>query len=131
MSPTSAPSIPRYVSYANHLRQTFGCRVHKISIDAGFTCPNRDGSVTTGGCIYCNNASFSPTNRRLSVTEQLVNGRAFLKRRYGAKKFIAYFQAYTSTYADVGYLKALYDEALAVDDIVGLAIGTRPDCVSG
>ena len=131
MSSPSAPALtkPRYVSYSTHLRQTFGCRVHKVSIDAGFTCPNRDGSVTTGGCIYCNNASFSPGNRRLSVTEQLDNGKAFLERRYGAKKFIAYFQAYTNTYADIAYLKDLYDEALACDDIVGLSIGTRPDCV--
>lgn len=130
MSSTSAPTRPRYVSYANHLRQIFGCRVQKVSIDAGFTCPNRDGSVTTGGCIYCNNTSFSPTNRRLSVTEQLENGKRFLRRRYGAKKFIAYFQAYTNTYADIAYLKALYDEALTCDDIVGLSIGTRPDCVA-
>ncbi len=130
MSFTSAPTCPRYVSYAAHLRQTFGCRVQKVSIDAGFTCPNRDGSVTTGGCIYCNNASFSPGNRRLSVTEQLENGKRFLQRRYGAKKFIAYFQAYTNTYADVAALRRLYDEALACDDIVGLSIGTRPDCVS-
>lgn len=129
MSSTSAPTKSRYVSYASHLRHTFGCRVHKVSIDAGFTCPNRDGSVTTGGCIYCNNASFSPGNRRQSVTEQLEKGKVFLQRRYGAKKFIAYFQAYTNTYADVAYLKDLYDEALACDDIVGLSIGTRPDCV--
>lgn len=106
-----------------------GCRVHKVSIDAGFTCPNRDGSVTTGGCIYCNNTSFSPANRRLSITEQVENGKAFLQRRYGAEKFIAYFQAYTNTYADSAYLQDLYDEALACDDIVGLSIGTRPDCV--
>ncbi len=129
MSSPSAPTKLRYVSYSSHLRQTFGCRVHKVSIDAGFTCPNRDGSVTTGGCIYCNNNSFSPGNRRLSVTEQLENGKAFLQRRYGAEKFIAYFQAYTNTYADIAYLKALYDEALACDNIVGLSIGTRPDCV--
>ena len=129
MLPTPAPAIPRYVRYATYLRQTFGCRVHKVSIDAGFTCPNRDGSVATGGCIYCNNASFSPGNRRLSVTEQLANGKAFLQRRYGAKKFIAYFQAYTNTHADIAYLKDLYDEALACNDIVGLSIGTRPDCV--
>lgn len=129
MSSISAPTRPRYVSYAAHLRQTFGCRVQKVSIDAGFTCPNRDGSVTTGGCIYCNNTSFSPANRRLSVTEQLEDGKRFLRKRYGAKKFIAYFQAYTNTYADIADLKALYDEALACDDIVGLSIGTRPDCV--
>ena len=130
MPQTSAPTQSRYRRFTSHLRQTFGCRVHKVSIDAGFTCPNRDGSVANGGCIYCNNASFSPGNRRLSVTEQLEQGKAFLRRRYRAQQFIAYFQAYTNTYGDVQYLKRLYDEALASDDIVGLAIGTRPDCVS-
>jgi radical SAM protein (TIGR01212 family) len=121
---------PRYNNFTTHLRQTFGCRVHKVSIDAGFTCPNRDGSVAVGGCIYCNNASFSPGNKRLSVTEQLEQGKPFLRRRYGATKFIAYFQAYTNTYRDIEYLKRLYDEALACEDIVGLSIGTRPDCVA-
>ena len=78
------PSRRRYVHFTDHLRQTFGCSVYKVSIDAGFTCPNRDGSVTVGGCIYCNNTSFSPGNRRLSVTEQLERGKQFLRRRYGA-----------------------------------------------
>jgi uncharacterized protein len=119
----------RYVRFTDHLRATFGCRVHKVSIDAGFTCPNRDGTVTVGGCIYCNNVSFSPGNRRLSVTEQVSQGTHFLRQRYGAEKFIAYFQAYTNTYADAQHLRQLYDEALACEDIVGLAIGTRPDCV--
>ncbi len=123
------PSRRRYVHFTDHLRQTFGCSVYKVSIDASFTCPNRDGSVTVGGCIYCNNTSFSPGNRRLSVTEQLERGKQFLRRRYGAQKFLAYFQAYTNTYGGVQQLKALYDEALASDDIVGLSIGTRPDCV--
>ncbi len=123
------PSRRRYVHFTDHLRQTFGCSVYKVSIDAGFTCPNRDGSVTVGGCIYCNNTSFSPGNRRLSVTEQLERGKQFLRRRYGAQKFLAYFQAYTNTYGGVQQLKVLYDEALASDDIVGLSIGTRPDCV--
>jgi hypothetical protein len=121
---------PRYNNFTTHLRQTFGCRVHKVSIDAGFTCPNRDGSVAVGGCIYCNNASFSPGNKRLSVTEQLEQGKPVLRRRYGATKFIAYFQAYTNTYRDIEHLKRLYDEALACEDIVGLSIGTRPDCVA-
>src|ERR671923_2972255 len=128
----SHPSVaagPRYVRFADHLRRTFGCRVHKVCIDAGFTCPNRDGTVAVGGCIYCNNASFSPGNRRLSVTAQLEQGKHFLRQRYGAQKFIAYFQAYTNTYGDVQVLQSLYDEALACEDIVGLAIGTRPDCV--
>ena len=116
-------------AFTDHLRHIFGCRVHKVSIDAGFTCPNRDGTVAVGGCIYCNNASFSPGNRRLSVTAQLEQGKRFLRQRYGAQKFIAYFQAYTNTYGDVQVLQSLYDEALACEDIVGLAIGTRPDCV--
>jgi radical SAM protein (TIGR01212 family) len=122
-------SQTRYVRFADHLRQTFVCRVHKVCIDAGFTCPNRDGTVTAGGCIYCNNASFSSGNRRLSVAEQLEQGKRFLRKRYNAQKFIAYFQAYTNTYGDVRRLKSLYDEALASEDIVGLSIGTRPDCV--
>jgi radical SAM protein (TIGR01212 family) len=121
---------PRYKNFTTHLRQTFGCRVHNVSIDAGFTCPNRDGSVAVGGCIYCNNASFSPGNKRRSVTEQLEQGKQFLRRRYGATKFIAYFQAYTNTYRDIEQLQSLYDEALACEDIVGLSIGTRPDCVA-
>jgi uncharacterized protein len=119
----------RYVRFVDHLRHTFGCRVHKVALDVGFTCPNRDGTVTVGGCIYCNNASFSPGDRRLSVTEQLAQGKRFLRQRYGAQKFIAYFQAYTNTYGDVHRLRDLYDAALASEDIVGLAIGTRPDCV--
>jgi radical SAM protein (TIGR01212 family) len=119
----------RYLSFTAHLRQTFACRVHKIGIDAGFTCPNRDGAVAVGGCIYCNNTSFSPGNRRLSVAEQVEQGKRFLRKRYRARKFIAYFQAYTNTYGDVQRLKSLYDEALASEDVVGLSIGTRPDCV--
>jgi uncharacterized protein len=119
----------RYVRFTDHLRQTFACRVHKVCIDAGFTCPNRDGTLAVGGCIYCNNVSFSPGNRRLSVTEQVERGKRFLRQRYGAEQFIAYFQAYTNTYGDVRLLQRLYDEALACEDIVGLSIGTRPDCV--
>ena len=119
----------RYVRFADHLRHTFDCRVHKVSLDVGFTCPNRDGTVAVGGCIYCNNTSFSPGNRRLSVRAQLEQGKRFLRQRYGAQKFIAYFQAYTNTYGDIHRLRDLYDTALAGEDIVGLAIGTRPDCV--
>ncbi|HEY7491958.1 MAG TPA: TIGR01212 family radical SAM protein, partial [Candidatus Tectomicrobia bacterium] len=124
-----ALSRKRYMSFTDHLRRTFACRVHKVCLDAGFTCPNRDGALAVGGCIYCNNASFSPGNRRLSVPAQLEQGKRFLRQRYGAQKFIAYFQAYTNTYGDVRLLKNLYDTALASDDIVGLSIGTRPDCV--
>lgn len=119
----------RYVRFADHLRSTFGCRVHKVSLDVGFTCPNRDGAVAVGGCIYCNNTSFSPGNRRLSVSAQLEQGKRFLRQRYGAQKFIAYFQAYSNTYGAIHRLRDLYDAALAGADIVGLAIGTRPDCV--
>ncbi|MGE3541712.1 MAG: TIGR01212 family radical SAM protein [Candidatus Tectimicrobiota bacterium] len=126
---TSKTVRPRYIRFTDHLRQTFACRVHKVSIDAGFTCPNRDGTLTVGGCIYCNNHSFSPGNRRLSVTAQIRAGQQFLRQRYGAEKFLAYFQAYTNTYRDVQQLRDLYDEALACDDIIGLSIGTRPDCV--
>lgn len=123
------PAPARYVRFTDHLRQTFACRVHKVCIDAGFTCPNRDGTVAQGGCIYCNNVSFSPGNRRLSVREQIGRGTQILRKRYKADKFIAYFQAYTNTYGDIRLLKSLYDEALHSDDIVGLSIGTRPDCV--
>lgn len=127
--PTLLGPSQRYVRFTDHLRRTFGCRVHKISLDAGFTCPNRDGSVAVGGCIYCHNASFSPGDWRLSVTEQITQGKRAVQQRYGARKFLAYFQAYSNTYSDVEHLQRLYDEALACDDVVGLAIGTRPDCV--
>jgi radical SAM protein (TIGR01212 family) len=122
----------RYYDYNTYLRGLFGCRVQKITVDAGLTCPNRDGSVATGGCIYCN-ARGSGTGahaRGLSITEQLTTGKKALARRYRAEKFIAYFQAFSNTYAPLAMLKALYEEALAVPDVVGLAIGTRPDCVS-
>lgn len=119
----------RYTSFPDHLRQRFACRVYKVGLDAGFTCPNRDGRLAVGGCIYCNNASFSPGNRRLPVLEQLERGKRFLRQRYKAQKFIAYFQAYTNTYADARVLGSLYDDALASDDVVGLSVGTRPDCV--
>jgi uncharacterized protein len=127
--PAFCTAPTRYVRFTDHLRQTFACRVHKVCIDAGFTCPNRDGVLAVGGCIYCNNVSFSPGNRRLSVTAQVERGKRFLRRRYGAEQFIAYFQAYTNTYGDVRLLQRLYDEALACEDMVGLSIGTRPDCV--
>jgi uncharacterized protein len=122
----------RYNDYNTYLRNVYGCRVQKISVDAGLTCPNRDGTLSTAGCIYCN-ARGSGTGAHaggLSITEQLLAGKAALSRRYKAKKFIAYFQSFSNTYAPVSKLKRLYDEALAVDDVVGLSIGTRPDCVA-
>lgn len=105
--------------------------MHKVTVDAGFTCPNRDGAVGYGGCIYCDDrGSGSYAIDRLEpVSKQIADGIKRLKRRYKAKKFIAYFQAFTNTYAPVEQLKQLYDEAVEHSDIVGLAIGTRPDCV--
>jgi radical SAM protein (TIGR01212 family) len=121
----------RYTDLNSYLRRRFGCRVQKISVDAGFTCPNRDGTLATGGCIYCN-ARGSGTGahaRGLSITEQLLAGKQALTRRYKAEKFIAYFQAFSNTYAPLPLLQKRYAEALEVPGVVGLAIGTRPDCV--
>jgi radical SAM protein (TIGR01212 family) len=112
------------------LLRRYGERVHKLAINAGFTCPNRDGTRGRGGCTFCNNVSFSPNARRPpSVAEQIAAGRRVIARRTGARRFIAYFQAYTSTYGELARLRALYDEALAEPDVVGLSVGTRPDCV--
>jgi hypothetical protein len=122
----------RYNDFNTYLRSLYGCRVQKITVDAGLSCPNRDGTVSTGGCIYCN-ARGSGTGafaRGLSVTEQLMQGKQALARRYKAKKFLAYFQSFSNTYGPVETLRELYEEALAVEDIVGLSIGTRPDCVA-
>jgi uncharacterized protein len=121
----------RYRDFNTHLRALFGCRVQKISLDAGLTCPNRDGRVGTGGCIYCNarGSGTGAHGRGLSVAEQLAQGKTALARRYKAKKFLAYFQSFCNTYAPLETLRRLYTEALGVPDIVGLAIGTRPDCV--
>ncbi|MGD9181496.1 MAG: TIGR01212 family radical SAM protein [Desulfobacterales bacterium] len=121
----------RYNDLNSYLRNLFGCRVQKITIDAGLTCPNRDGTISTGGCIYCNirGSGTGAHANGLTVTQQLRNGKKSLSRRYKAKKFIAYFQSFSNTYAPLQKLKDLYEEALAVDDIVGLSIGTRPDCV--
>ena len=122
----------RYKDLNTYFRELFGHRVHKISIDAGMTCPNRDGTISTGGCIYCNSKG-SGTGQYLAgktIREQIETAKVRVIRRFKAKKFIAYFQSYTNTYAPVETLKALYDEALGVKDVAGLAIGTRPDCVN-
>jgi radical SAM protein (TIGR01212 family) len=120
-----------YYAFSRFLREKFGTRVYRISIDAGFTCPNVDGSVTTGGCVFCDNRSFSPNRRlpRQTVKAQVEHGVELLHKRYGAEKFLAYFQAGTNTYAPVEKLRRLYNEALQHPAIVGLMIGTRPDCV--
>lgn len=124
-------TLADYVNtYGQALLTRYGERVHKLAINAGFTCPNRDGSKGIGGCTFCNNASFNPAGRRTpSVGEQLAAGRAVLAKRTGARRFIAYFQAYTNTYADVQELSRQYAEALRESDVIGLAVGTRPDCV--
>ncbi|MDH5649342.1 MAG: TIGR01212 family radical SAM protein [Gammaproteobacteria bacterium] len=123
--------LSHYVNtFGRYARRKFGQRVHKLAIDAAFTCPNRDGTKGIGGCTFCNNSSFSPNGRNpLHIPQQIDAGRNVIKKRTGATKFIAYFQAYTNTYADVGLLKQLYDQALSEPDVIGLSIGTRPDCV--
>ena len=120
-----------YFSYRDYLKQLFPFRVYKIGLDAGFTCPNRDGSVAYGGCVYCENRSFSPNSKdaKRSVSEQIVSGMEFYRRHFKAEKFIAYFQAYTNTYGPISLLDNLYKEALTFPDVVGLSIGTRPDCL--
>lgn len=117
--------------YSNYMKRAYGERIQKISIEAGFTCPNRDGKVATGGCTYCNNESFSPLiNEKLSITEQVKENIKRQKRRYKkATKFIAYFQSYSNTYAPLEHLKDLYSQALSHPDVIGLSIGTRPDCI--
>jgi uncharacterized protein len=122
----------RYSSFGAYVRKRFGSRVYKVTVDAGFTCPNRDGTVGTSGCIYCNNESFRPNSCRpaLSVSEQIKNGISYVRKRYNAEKFLVYFQPYTNTYASVEELERLYHEAIsAAPSVIGLAIGTRPDTV--
>jgi len=123
--------MKRYNDFNSYLRNIFGCRVQKITIDAGFSCPNRDGTISTGGCIYCNDrgSGTGAYAKGISVTDQLIQGKKALAKRYKAKKFIAYFQAFSNTYAPIERLVSLYEEALTVDDVIGLAIGTRPDCL--
>lgn len=120
-----------YNEYGVWLKQRLGVKVQKISINAGFTCPNRDGRVGVGGCTYCNNQTFNPEycQTERSITEQLEQGKQFFRRKYPEMKYLAYFQAYTNTYGELEALKAKYEEALAVEDVVGLVIGTRPDCM--
>ena len=121
----------RYNDINSYFRSIFGCRVQKITIDAGFSCPNRDGKISTGGCIYCNTrgSGTGAHAKGYSVTDQILAGKKALSKRYKAKKFIAYFQSFTNTYAPLDGLKSLYEEALSIEGVVGLSIGTRPDCV--
>jgi hypothetical protein len=118
-----------YYDLKSYWRNLFGCSVHKLQIDAGFTCPNRDGHVAAGGCIYCDGrgSKLRQQGQLPSITEQIASGKKYYKPQ--AAKFIAYFQTFTNTYSPVGKLRALYDEALAQEDVIGLSIGTRPDCL--
>lgn len=120
-----------YYDFSEFLNKHFTCKVQKISINAGFTCPNRDGSKGIGGCTYCNNQTFNPDYCKpvMTITEQLEKGKMFFARKYPQMKYLAYFQAYTNTYGELQRLKELYEEALSVEDVVGIVIGTRPDCM--
>jgi radical SAM protein (TIGR01212 family) len=122
----------RYNDFSGYYREKFDGRVQKISVDAGFTCPNRDGSRGTGGCSYCNNLTFSPAycNLEKSVTVQLNEGIGFFSRKYNSMKYLAYFQSYSNTYAPIEILKLLYEEALQHPEVIGLVIATRPDCLT-
>lgn len=122
----------RFNSYTEYIRRTFGARVQKLSIDAGFSCPNRDGTISTGGCTFCNSDAFNPSYciPEKTITQQLGEGMEFHRKRYRrSSKYMAYFQAYSNTYASIAELIKLFDEALRVDDVIGLVIGTRPDCI--
>jgi hypothetical protein len=117
-------------TFGQDLLRRHGRRVHKVAIHAGFSCPNRDGAKGRGGCSFCNNVSFSPSAKALpDVATQIESGRRVIRKRTGAERYLAYFQAYTNTYGDVAHLAALYRAALAEPDVVGLSVGTRPDCV--
>lgn len=120
-----------YRLFSEHLKSVFGVRVHKISVDAGFGCPNRDGGRAVTGCLFCDPGGSGAVGieRRAKVVEQLELGKEVMTRKYKAGKFMAYFQPFSNTYAPVEHLRKLYDEALAVSDVVGLAVGTRPDCL--
>jgi uncharacterized protein len=123
--------MPRYNAFSEELKNVFGCRVQRLSVDAGFTCPNRDGSVGVDGCIFCGgkgSGSFGILHGA-GVAEQLEHAKEVMVRKYKAARFIAYFQSFSNTYAPVEHLRKLYDQALAVPDVVGLIIGTRPDCL--
>ena len=123
--------MPNYNDYSTWIRNRFAYRVQKISVNGGFTCPNRDGKLSRGGCTFCDNRSFNPSycQQTSSIRQQLTEGKAFFARKYPTMKYLAYFQAYSNTYAPLDVLKARYEEALSVDDVVGIVIGTRPDCI--
>jgi radical SAM protein (TIGR01212 family) len=124
-------ALSDYVNtFGQAMLKRYGERVHKVSLDASFTCPNRDGSKGVGGCTFCNNVSFSPNSKQPApISHQIAAGRRVIRKRTRAEKYIAYFQAYTNTYDETAALKTLYDMAINEEDVIGLSIGTRPDCV--
>ncbi len=122
----------RINSASNYLKNEFGTRIQKVTIDAGFTCPNRDGTLGTGGCTYCNNDAFNPSycTPEKSISKQLKEGIEFHEKRYrSAGKYFAYFQAFSNTYGSLDYLKGIYRQALEDEKVIGLIVGTRPDCI--
>lgn len=129
---TSLSLQPHYNDFSSWIRTKFPFRIQKISIDAGFTCPNRDGKIGIGGCIYCDNHTFNPSycDSRKSIEQQLNDGKSFFARKYPDMKYLAYFQAFTNTYSTLKKLKEMYEEALSGSDVVGIVIGTRPDCIN-
>lgn len=120
-----------YNAFSNELKRVFGCKVQRISVDAGFSCPNRDGSLDTLGCIFCGGSGSGSHGilRDLPIQAQLEDGKRIMRRKYKASKFIAYFQAYSNTYASVDHLRELFEQALVVPEVVGLIVATRPDCL--
>ncbi len=128
---TVFPGGRRYNAIGAYLKERFGCRIRKVSVDGGFTCPNRDGTIGIGGCTYCNNDSFRPAgaDRLMPIAEQVEHGIARLRNRFHDCKFIVYFQPFTNTHAPLERLVPLYESALKHPDVVGLSVGTRPDCI--
>lgn len=128
---TSEKQQRRYRKYHEYLKALYGQRVQKIIVDTGLGCPNRDGTLSRGGCIYCNSRGSGSGlwEEGLSITEQIEKGRKAMVRKYKARKFLVYFQSYTNTYTTPDHMKSMFDEALSADGVVGMAIGTRPDCV--
>lgn len=128
--PDTVSDLP-YTDLNSYYRERYGCRVQKITLDAGLTCPNRDGTISTGGCIYCNaRGSGTGAHGIRTIADQMREAKASLRKRYSVVKFMAYFQSFTNTYAPPDHLRSLYSEALEDDDTVGMIIGTRPDCVN-
>lgn len=122
----------RFNAYGDYFKRLYGSRVQKVSVDAGFSCPNRDGTCGTGGCTFCNNSAFTPSynSPEMSVREQIERGMEFHRTRYrNARQFLAYFQSFSNTYGELEYLERLYEEALEIPGIIGIVVGTRPDCV--